>query len=98
MQSHIECTDDRTLAGILMFQDPAAPAGVVNTFACSSDNNPELTGTLYFPTQTLLFNGSNAGSEIQGSIVAYDVVISGKVTIINETSGNSAVRRLSLVE
>jgi len=86
------------LKGIVMFQDPAAPADVVNTFACSSDTPPELTGTLYFPTQQILFNGSNTATQITGTVIAKKVVISGKIQVNNETSGNSANQRFTLVE
>ena len=86
------------LKGILMFQDPAAPANVNNTFACSSDNPPELTGTLYFPTQQITFNGSNSGTQIVGSVVAKNVLVSGKVEVINQTSSNSSIQRPALVE
>jgi hypothetical protein len=81
-----------------MYQDPAAPADVQNVFACSSDTPPELTGSLYFPTQEFLFNGSNSGTTIQGTVVAKKVTVKAKVTIINETSSNTAIHRLSLVE
>lgn len=91
-------TSPGPLKGILMFQDPAAPANVVNTFACSSDSGPELTGTLYFPTQQISFNGSNSGTQIVGSVVAKNVFISGKVDVINETSNNSSIQRWALVE
>jgi hypothetical protein len=86
------------LKGILMFQDPAAPADVINTFACSSDTPPELQGTLYFPTQTFFFNGSNTTTQITGSVIAKNVVVSGKVQVNNENTANSAVQRFSLVE
>ena len=84
--------------GILMFQDPDAPVNITNTFACSSDTPPELTGTIYFPTQTFFFNGSNTTTEISGTVIAKQVIISGKVEITMETSGNSAIQRFSLVE
>jgi Flp pilus assembly protein TadG len=84
--------------GILMFQDPAAPANVINTFACASDEDPELTGTIYFPTQTFFFDGSNTSTEITGSVIAKNVVVSGKVEVINEKSANSAIQRFTLVE
>ena len=86
------------LEGILMFQDPAAPPNVVNTFACSSDEGPELVGTLYFPTQTIYFNGSNSGTTILGSVIAKNVDVSGKVEVVNQTSGNTALQRFTLVE
>jgi hypothetical protein len=84
--------------GILFFQDPAAPPDLTNTFACSSDTPPELTGTLYFPTQTFLFNGSNTTTQITGTVIAKQVIVSGKTQINNETSGNSAIQRFFLVE
>jgi hypothetical protein len=84
--------------GILMWQDPAAPADLVNVFACSSDSPPELTGTLYFPTQTFFFNGSNTTTQITGSIIAKNVVVSGKIQVNNETTSNTALQRFSLVE
>jgi hypothetical protein len=84
--------------GILMFQDPAAPADVVNTFACASDASPELTGTIYFPTQTFFFDGSNTSTEIMGTVIAKNVVVSGKIEVTNEKSNNSALQRFTLVE
>lgn len=84
--------------GILMYGDPAGPSNVVNTFACSSDVDPELQGALYFPTQTFFFNGSNTTTQIEGAVIAKNVDISGKVQIINDTSGSTALHRLSLVE
>jgi hypothetical protein len=86
------------LKGILMFQDPAAPANVTNTFACASDDGVELTGTLYFPTQKIYFNGSNSGTTIIGSVIAKNVEVSGKVDVVNQTSGNTALQRFTLVE
>ncbi len=84
--------------GIIMFQDPAAPADVVNTFACSSDDPPELTGSLYFPTQTISFNGSNSGTQIYGSVIAKNVQISGKVDVVSDLSSTSTLQRFALVE
>jgi hypothetical protein len=84
--------------GILMFQDPDAPTGVVNTFACASDVKPELTGTIYFPTQTFFFDGSNTSTEIEGTVIAKNVIVSGKVEVINQKSTNSALQRFTLVE
>lgn len=85
-------------SGILMYGDPAGPADAINTFACSSDDSPELTGALYFPNQTIFFNGSNTTTEITGAVIAKNVDVSGKIAITNDTSGSTAVHRLSLVE
>jgi hypothetical protein len=84
--------------GILMFQDPDAPADVVNTFACASDESPELTGTVYFPTQTFFFDGSNTLTEIEGTVIAKNVTVSGRVEVTNQKSNNSALQRFTLVE
>jgi hypothetical protein len=84
--------------GILMYADPAGPANAVNTFACSSDDTPELIGALYFPTQTIFFNGSNTLTDITGAVIAKNVDVSAKVVITNDTSGSTALHRLSLVE
>ena len=84
--------------GILFFQDPAAPATPTNVFACSSDAPPELTGALYFPNSTITFNGSNSSTQVVGMVVAKQVIVSGKISILNDISGNSAAKRLSLVQ
>jgi hypothetical protein len=97
-KAKLSASTSGTYKGILMYQDPLAPADVVNTFACSSDDKPELTGTLYFPTQMLILNGSNAGTEIDGTVIAKNVQVGGKITITNSASSNSAVQRFSLVE
>jgi hypothetical protein len=87
-----------TFSGILMFGDPAGPADALNEYACASDVAPELTGSLYFPTQKFYFNGSNSGTQLTGSIIAKTVEIGGKVTIVNPTGGGTALKRQSLVE
>jgi hypothetical protein len=84
--------------GVLFYGDPAMPSDTENTFACASDQSPELTGIMYFPNQTLTFDGSNSGTEINGSVIASKVVSSGKVTIQSDLSGTSVNRRPTLVE
>jgi hypothetical protein len=84
--------------GIIFYADPAMPSSTDNTFACASDESPEITGVMYFPNQTLTFDGSNSGTEVNGSVIAQSVVSSGKVTIQSDLSGTSIVLRPSLVE
>jgi hypothetical protein len=86
------------LKGMLMIGDPAGPSDVENTFACSSDVPPELTGTLYFPTQKITFNGSNTLTEISGSVIAKNVEISAKVIVTNPPSSSSTFQTFALVE
>jgi hypothetical protein len=97
-QTTISAPTTGTYAGVLMFADPAGPADIVNTYACASDTPPELTGTLYFPTQKFVFNGSNSGTQLLGTIIAKKVEIGGKVTIVNQTGVGTAVQRKVLVE
>jgi hypothetical protein len=85
-------------SGIIFYADPAMPSSTENTFACASDDSPEITGVVYFPNQTITFDGSNAGTEVNGSIIAMGVVSSGKVTIQSDLSGTSKILRPSLVE
>lgn len=87
-----------TFPGIVMFGDPAMPTNTLNVFACATNDSPELTGALYFPNQNILFDGSNSGTEISGSVIAGSVTSSGKVTIMNDISGTSVVKHPSLVE
>ena len=84
--------------GIVMYQDPAAPSTPISTFACASDDPPEVTGTIYLPNSTIEFNGSNTNTTIEGAVLAYNVIVSGKINIVAETSGNTATQRLSLVQ
>lgn len=83
--------------GVLMYGDPAGGA-LTHTIACSSDDDPELTGALYFPTQSVYFIGSNSGTTVQGTVIAASVQVKGKLNVVSETSGNTAVLRPSLVE
>lgn len=88
-------------AHMLIIQDPNAGVtgtSYVNTFACADDF--PLTGTIYLPTQTAYFQGSNSSSPINGSLIAYKVdVASGTTLTMNQpVTGGSAVLRVSLVE
>lgn len=87
-----------SLKGILVFQDPAAPSIPGSTFACSSTSAPELQGTLYLPNSSITFDGSDANTQIMGAVIANKVIVSGKINIVNDVSGNSALKRLSLVQ
>ncbi len=89
------------LAGILLMQDPAAGTpGVeyINTFACSND--VPLSGTIYLPTQTAYFGGSNSDTEINGSLIAKKVEVKAgtDLTLNQPLTSGSAVKRLSLVQ
>lgn len=97
-KAHLSAQTGGPLPGILMYGDPAGPPGALNTFACAADVPPELTGILYFPNQDFLFDGSNSGTELMGTIIAQSVEISGKVTISLDTSGSTVLKRFSLVE
>jgi hypothetical protein len=74
------------------------PTNTLNIFACASNDSPEISGAVYFPNQKILFDGSNSGTEISGSVIAASIASSGKVTIMNDISGASVVKHPSLVE
>ena len=86
-----------TWKGILVFQDPAAPSTPLSTFACSSDSGPELTGAIYMPNGGIDFTGSNQNTTIVGSVITKQLIIGNNVTIVNDVSSGSALKRLSLV-
>jgi hypothetical protein len=87
-----------TFPGIVFFGDPAMPTNTLNIFACASNDSPEISGAVYFPNQKILFDGSNSGTEISGSVIAASIASSGKVTIMNDISGASVVKHPTLVE
>ena len=84
--------------GIVMYQDPAAPSTPGSVFACAKTDTPEITGSIYLPNSSITFDGSDSDTTIEGTVLAYNVIVSGKINIISETSGNTAVQRLSLVQ
>jgi len=89
------------LAGILIYQDPNAGLPLVtytNTFACANDY--PLNGTIYLPTQTAVFGGSNSDTQINGSVVAFRIETKEGTTLtMNQPlTSSSALKRSSLVE
>ncbi|MGK2962506.1 MAG: Tad domain-containing protein [Gemmatimonadaceae bacterium] len=87
--------------GMLLIQDPeAGETGTtyVNTFACADDT--PLGGTIYLPTQTAFFQGSNNSTQINGSIISYIVEVApGTALTMNQpVTSNSVIKRISLVE
>jgi Flp pilus assembly protein TadG len=73
-------------AGIVFYQDRRAPTGFTDTI--NGDSSASIKGALYFPAQTLLFNGNN--STDQGGctqILADKVSFSGNVRIDTNCSG-----------
>ncbi len=89
--------------GIVIFQDPAGPAGLVNTLCGVGEKapDPDVIGTLYFPTQTFELLNGNGKFILQGSILA-DIIKGqnggGKFEIRAEFANSSAIKRLSLVQ
>ena len=88
-------------AGLLIMVDRNAGLPLVkytNTFACSNDL--PLGGTIYAPTQTLFFGGSNSQTEVEGAIVGKTIEVKEgtKLTITQPVASNALVKRLSLVQ
>jgi hypothetical protein len=87
------------LPGVLFYQDPAAPSGLINVFKAGSGS--VMNGTMYFPTQTVEF-GSASTSVINGALVAYRVVVQNNTdmtfTGYNPISEYFSLRRPAIVE
>ncbi len=62
-------------AGVLFFQDRAAPAGTEHKFTGGSSQN--LTGIMYFPNQDVKFAGGSALSASAAMLVAYNITFTG---------------------
>jgi len=67
-----------TYSGILFFGDPSATSGL-NTF--NGDGSSSLTGDLYFPTQSVAYNGNFSGANGCMQIVADTVTWTGNATV-----------------
>lgn len=91
--------------GIAIFQDPAAPASsnmdeYVNR-VCGQGGEPDIEGVLYFPTQSFSLDNSNGKLNVKGTLVARYITGQnggGKYTFTFDNTGNSAPKRLSLVQ
>ena len=86
--------------GIVIYGDPAGPATGVNSIneLCGVG---EITGTIYMPTQTFKLGNSNGKFTLNGTLVAGIVSAQnggGSYTIQRDPSGNSGIKRISLVQ
>ena len=89
--------------GIVIFVDPAGPSSgpnSINTF-CGMGGDPDILGIIYMPNQTFDLGNSNGKLTVTGLIIAKNITGQnggGKFWVNLDTSGNSAPKRLSLVE
>jgi hypothetical protein len=109
---HLFAPDTGVFRGVAIFQDPAAPASTsandmvndvcgMGTQAKCDPANPDIRGLIYFPTQAFNIGNSNGKFSIAGTIVSkYFSGLNGggKPCVFLDTTGNSSVLRLSLVE
>jgi Flp pilus assembly protein TadG len=89
------------LAGILFFQDPSAgKPGVIYENLIASGSSATLTGTLYFPTQSVELGASGSVTTVNGGVVAMTIEVSSgsDVNLTGIFAGTSPFKRLSLVE
>ncbi len=86
-----------TYAGILFYGDRTSSGGS-NTF--SGTVGSQLTGTLYFPTQEVAYQGNFSGSSGCTRVVANTVVWSGNTTVASDCSslGLASVPILGVVK
>jgi hypothetical protein len=92
--------------GIAIFVDPAAPqAPAANTLnrVCGKgpDDPADIDGVIYIPGQTFELANSNGKLTVAGAIVAKYIKTEnggGKIFLISDVTGNSGIKRLSLVE
>jgi hypothetical protein len=109
---HIQAPSTGTYKGIAVFQDPAAPSasssseqvnelcGKGTNSKCDA-NDPDIEGTVYLPTQTFDLGNSNGKLTIKGVLLAKFITGQnggGKFCNFLGSFGNSAIKRLSLVE
>jgi hypothetical protein len=101
--SNINLTADtdptNPLAGIVIYQDPAAPAGITNDIHAGAGS--VLNGTLYFPNQEVDM-GSGSATTINGALVAGSVTVKSGGTTATINGGASpaymAIKRATIVE
>lgn len=78
-------------AGLVFLQDPKAPTSGSSSFQGGS--TLQLTGALYFPTQTVLYaNGASAGSTCT-QLIAYDIQFAGGASF-NSNCANTGVQTI----
>ncbi len=95
--------DSGPYKGIVIFVDPAGPStgpNSINSF-CGTGGDPDILGIIYMPNQTFDLGNSNGKLTITGLLIAKNITGQnggGKFWVNLDTSGNSAPKRLSLVE
>lgn len=102
---HLVAPTSGAFKGIAIFQDPAGPASankddIVNR-VCGQGANPDIDGVLYFPTQSFSLDNSNGKLSVTGTLIAKFITGQnggGKYTFNLDNTGNSAPKRLSLVQ
>jgi hypothetical protein len=74
------------LAGLAIFQDRNAPASGTDAFTGGTNQN--ITGAIYFPTQSVTFNGgTTTGGAICTQIVASTITFNGNAAFNNNCAG-----------
>ena len=82
-------------AGLVIYQDPRAPAGGVNKLTGGADMS--LTGGVYFPTQLVRWSGNNSPSAPTCTqVIADQVVFIGNATIDNTGCPAAGVKPLAI--
>jgi hypothetical protein len=86
-------------AAMLFIQDRNAPTNRSSTF--NGGATMTLTGTLYFPTQSVTFSGGATTSALYTNIVAWNITFAGSTTLnhnLTPLPGGSPLKKVAMVE
>lgn len=90
---NLSATTTGTYAGVLIAQDRRAPSGVTNKI--NGNSSSALQGAIYFPSQSLLYNGTSGMQTQCLQMVAANITFSGNSTITNTCPTNSGAHAFS---
>jgi hypothetical protein len=76
-------------AGLVFFQDPNAPGNGNNHFDGGAGQS--ITGALYFPEQSVSFNGGTALNTTCIQIIAWDLTLDGNATLAANCAGTGVL-------
>jgi hypothetical protein len=76
-------------AGLVFFQDRNAPANGNNRFGGGAGQS--ITGTLYFPQQSVFFSGGTVSNTTCIQLIAWDLTLDGNTTLEADCAGTGVL-------